>query len=171
MLILASMLVIALLGAAWGFLACFLPAKWDRLNEAISFANHWTEASPKRLHPIIKFGNRTVGFVIFSVGSWFSYVAVSEMYLVLTGQSTVHSVVRSNSSLPNSPSPILTAFSVFMIIIGLLMIVFPAKAMMLVEHVWPTGRSISRSATPKIALLVRLFGAVLTFMAIMSLIH
>jgi hypothetical protein len=46
MLILVMMLLIGLVAGAWGFMMCFLPARWDRLTEAMSFASRWTEPSP-----------------------------------------------------------------------------------------------------------------------------
>jgi hypothetical protein len=83
MLILVVMLLIGLFAGVWGFLMCFFPARWDKLTEAISFAGRWTEPSPKRLHPLIRFGNRVSGLVILAVGCWFAYMAASEIYLVL----------------------------------------------------------------------------------------
>jgi len=90
MLILVMMLLIGLVAGVWGFMMCFLPSRWDRLTEAMSFANHRTEPSPKRPHPLVRFGNRVAGLVIFGVGCWFAYVAASEIYLVLGGRTVRH---------------------------------------------------------------------------------
>jgi hypothetical protein len=66
--ILVMMQLIGLFAGVWGFLMCFFPARSDKLTEAVSFAGRWTESSPKRLHPLIRFGNRASGLVIFAVG-------------------------------------------------------------------------------------------------------
>jgi len=171
MLLLTCMLVIGLLAAIWGFMACFLPAQWDRLTEKMSFADHWSEASPKRLHPIIRFGNRLAGLVIFCGGCWFVYVAISKIYLVLTGRAAMHTAAPTSGALPNSSTPALNALPVFMIVAGIVMIIFPGKAVAVFGRFWPAGRSVKPSAAPKVMLFVRLFGAGLTLLAIMSLIH
>jgi hypothetical protein len=106
MLILVMMLLIGLVPGVWGFMMCFLPARWDRLTEAMSFAGRWTEPSPKRLHPLIRFGNRVSGLVIFAVGCWFAYVAASKIYLVVTGRAVSHTA-DPVSALSNSPTPAL----------------------------------------------------------------
>jgi hypothetical protein len=171
MLMWIIMLLIGLLGGIWGFLMCFQPARWDRLTEAMSFAGRWTEPSLKRPHPLIRFGHRVAGLVIFAVGSWFAYVAASEMYLVLTGRATPHAVPPVTGALPNTPTPGVTALSVFVIVAGILMAAFPAKALAVFEHVWPAGRSVTPSAAPKVMLFVRLSGAFFAFLALMSLLH
>lgn len=170
MLMWIIMLPIGLLGGAWGFMMCFLPAQWDRLTEAMSFAGRWTEPSSRRQHPLIRFGHRAAGLVIFAVGSWFAYVAASELYHVLIERAASRTsplVTR----IPNAPTPALTALSVFVIVAGILMAVFPAKAVAFFERVWPAGRSTTQSAAPKVLMFVRLFGATLAFLAIMSLAH
>jgi hypothetical protein len=171
MLILVMMLLIGLVAGVWGFMMCFLPARWDRVTEAMSFAGRWTEPSPKRLHWLISFGNRVAGLVIFAVGCWFAYAAASKIYLVLTGQAVSHTVAPSSGALPNSPTPALTALSVFVIIAGILMAAFPAKALVVFERVWPAGRSVAPSAAPKVMLSVRLCGVFFAFLALMSLLH
>jgi len=171
MLILTSMLLIGLLAAAWGFLVCFLPARWDRLNEVISFADTWTVPSPKRSNLIARLCSRAVGFVIFAAGCWFSYEAGSEMCRVLTRQDSMHPIAPLGASSTALASPVLTTFLVFMITLGVLMAIFPTKAMKIFERVWPVGRSIRPSAAPKISLFLRFFGGVLAFMAVMSLMH
>ena len=127
MLILIMMLLIGLSAGVWGFMMCFLPARWDRLTGAIGIAGRWAEGGPKRPHPLIRFGNRVAGLVIFAVGCWFTYVAASQIYLVLTGRVVTH-VAPVSGTLPNSPTPALNALSVFVIAAGMLMAVFPAKA-------------------------------------------
>jgi hypothetical protein len=119
MLILVMMLLIGLVAGVWGFMMCFLPARWDRLTEATSFAGRWIEPSPKRLHPLIRFGNHMAGLVIFAVGCWFAYAAASKIYLVLTGQAVSHTVAPSSGALPNSPTTAVTALSVFVIVAGI----------------------------------------------------
>jgi hypothetical protein len=171
MLMWMMMLLIGLLGAVWGFLMCFLPARWDRLTEAMSFAGRWTEPSPKPPHRLIRFGHRVAGLVILAVGSWFAYMAASEIYLVLTGRAAGHAVPPTSGTLPNSPAPGVTALSIFVIVAGILMAAFPAKALAVFEHVWPAGRSVTQSAAPKVMLFVRLSGAFFAFLALMSLLH
>ena len=171
MLMWVIMLLIGLLGAAWGFLMCFLPARWDRLTEAMSFAGRWTESSPKRLHPLIRFGYRVAGLVILAIGSWFAYMAASEIYLVLTGRARTHTLPPTSGTLPSTPTPGITALSVFVIIAGILMAVFPAKAMAVFERVWPAGRSVTPSAASKVTLFVRLCGVFFTVLAFISLLH
>ncbi len=171
MLILVMMLLIGLFAGVWGFMMCFLPARWDRLTEAMSFAGRWTEPSPKRLNPLIRLGNRVAGLAILAVGCWFSYVAASEIYLVLTGRATSHTAAPVSGALPNSPTSGMIALSVFMVLAGVLMAVFPAKAVAVFERVWPAGRSVTPSAAPKVMLFVRLCGVFFAFLAVMSLIH
>lgn len=171
MLILVMMLLIGLFAGVWGFLMCFFPARWDNLTEAMSLAGRWTEPSPKRLHPLLRFGNRIGGLAILAVGCWFAYMAASEIYLVLTGRATTHSLPPTSGTLPNTPAPSATALTVFVIVAGILMAVFPAKALAVFERVWPGGRSVSRSAAPKVMLFVRLSGVFFAFLAFMSLIH
>jgi hypothetical protein len=170
MAILVMMLLIGLVAGVWGFMMCFIPARWERVTEAMSFAGRWTEPSPKRLHPLIRFGNRVSGLVIFAVGCWFAYVAASKIYLVVTGRAVSHTA-DPVSALSNSPTPALNALSAFVIIAGVLMAVFPAKAVAVFEHVWPAGRSVAPSAAPKVMLFVRLFGGFFAFLALMSLLH
>jgi hypothetical protein len=171
MLILVMMLLIGLVAGVWGFLMSFFPARWDRLTEAMSFAGRWTEPSPKRLHWLISFGNRVAGLVIFAVGCWFAYAAASKIYLVLTGQVVTHTAAPVSGALPNSPTPALTALSVFMVAAGILMAVFPARAVAVFERVWPAGRSVTPSAAPKVMLFVRLSGVFFAVLALMSLLH
>jgi hypothetical protein len=171
MLILVMMLLIGLVAGVWGFMMCFLPGRWDRLTEAMSFAGRWTEPSPKRLHWLISFGNRVAGLAIFAVACWFAYAAASKIYLVLTGQAVSHTVPPVTGALPNTPTPGITALSVFVIVAGILMAAFPAKALAVFEHVWPAGRSVTPSAAPKAMLFVRLSGAFFAFLALMSLLH
>lgn len=171
MLILVMMLLIGLFAGVWGFMMCFLPARWDRLTEAISFAGRWTEPTPKRVHPLVRFGNRVAGLVIFAVGCWFAYVATSEIYLVLSGRAVSLKAAPVSGALPNSPTPMLDALSVFVIIAGTLMAVFPGKAVAVFERIWPTGRSVTPPAAPKVMLFVRLSGAIFAFLALISLMR
>jgi len=171
MLILVMMLLIGLFAGVWGFLMCFFPARWDKLTEAISFAGRWTEPSPKRLHPLLRLGNRIAGLPILAVGCWFAYMAASEIYLVLTGRATTHTLTPRSGTRRNTPTPEITAFSVLVIVVGILMAVFPAKALAVFERVWPTGRSVTPSAAPKVILFLRLFGVLFAFLAFMSLVR
>src|ERR1700722_12413631 len=112
MLILVMMLLIGFFAGIWGFMMCFLPARWERLTGAMSFAGRWTEPSSKRPHPLIRFINRIGGLGIFAVSCWFAYMAASEIYLVLTGRAATHTVPPVTGALPNSPTPTLTALSI-----------------------------------------------------------
>jgi hypothetical protein len=165
------MLLIGLLAAIWGFMMCFLPVQWDKLTETVSLADRWTAPNSKRLHSIIRLGNRIAGMFILAGGCWFAYEAIAEMYLVLIGRDTPHTVAPAGVALSNSPTPVLTTFSVLMILAGGLMGIFPLKVMAILDRVWPAGRSVRPSSAPRIALYVRLFGALLVLLAIFSLIH
>jgi hypothetical protein len=171
MLILVMMLLIGLFAGVWGFMMCFLPARWDRLTEAMSFAGRWTEPSTKRPNPLIRFINRVAGLAILAVGCWFAYMAASEIYLVLTGRGTPHTGPQVTGALPNTPTPGVTALSVFVIVAGILMAAFPAKALTVFERVWPAGRSVTPSAAPKAMLFVRVSGMIFALIALASLMH
>ncbi len=171
MLILVMMLLIGLLAGFWGSLMCFFPARWEKLTELVSFAPRWTAPSRKRPRPLLRFGNRIAGLVILAVGCWFAYMASSEIYLVLTGRATIHALRPTSGTLHNTPAPSITALSIFVIAAGVLMAVFPAKAVTVFERVWPAGRSITPSAAPNVVLFVRLCGVFFAFAAFMSLIH
>lgn len=171
MLILVAMLLLGLLAVVWGFLMCFLPNRWEQLTEAVSFADRWTVSSPKRLHPILKLGNRLAGMVILAVGCWFTYVAVSEIYLVFVRRPAIHPMITATGGFAHTPSPVLTVFSLFIIAAGGLMALFPARVVTIFNRVWPSGRSVKPLALPRIAMFVRIFGMALTFLAIMSLIQ
>jgi hypothetical protein len=166
------MLVIGLFAAIWGFLMCFLPARWDSLTEAISFAPQWTQPSTKRLNPAIRFVNRVAGLAIFGVGTWFAYVAVSEMYLVLIRHEVITPVPASSGTMARQPMPTaIVVLSACVMAAGVLMALFPAQAITILERVWPSGRSMKPSAAPKIKLFVRLCGIFFAFLAMMSLIR
>jgi hypothetical protein len=172
MLILVLMLVIGLFAAIWGFLMCFLPTQWDRLTEAISFAPHWTQPSTKRLNPATRFVNRIAGLAIFGVGSWFTYFAVSEIYLVLMRHAAITPAAPISGTTARQPMPLaIVALSAFVIAAGVLMALFPAQAITVLERVWPSGRSMKPSAAPKVNLFVRLCGIFFAFLAMMSLIR
>jgi len=94
MLILVMMLLIGLSAGVWGFMMCFLPARWDRLTEAMTFAGRWAVPAPKRLRPLIQLGNRVAGLMILAAGCWFAYVAASEIYLVLAGHAVIHTLSK-----------------------------------------------------------------------------
>jgi hypothetical protein len=57
------------------------------------------------------------------------------------------------------------------IVAGILMAVFPAKALAVFERVWPAGRSVTPSAAPKVMLFLRLSGVLFAFLAFISLFH
>ena len=172
MLILVLMVVIGLFAAIWGFLMCFLPTQWDRLTEAISFAPHWTQPSTKRLNPAIRFINRIAGFAIFGVGSWFTYFAASEIYLVLMGRAAIIPSAPISRATATQPMPmVIVALSAFVLAAGILMGLFPAQAIAVLERVWPSGRSMAPSAAPKAMLFVRLCGLFFAFLAMMFLIR
>lgn len=172
MLILALMLLIGLLAAIWGFLMCFFPAKWERLTETTSFAGRWSVATPKRLHPIVKLGNRVSGVAILAVGGWFAYVAASKFYLILAAHAATHEVpAPANGAIPNAPAPFLTALSILIFLLGVIMISVPARSVAMFERAWPTGRSVKPLTVTKVKLFVRAFGVVLALLAIMSLMR
>jgi hypothetical protein len=171
MLILLLMLLLGLLASVWGFMACFLPEQWDRLTETISFADRWSEAGPRRRNPLMRAGQCIGGLVTCAVGCWFAYIAASEIFLVLTGRATTHRLSPTSGTLPNTPAPGITALSIFVVVAGILMAVFPAKALAVFEHVWPAGRSVTPSAAPKVMLVLRLCGVFFAFLAFMSLFH
>ena len=174
-LFLFLMLLIGGLAAFWGFVACFFPARWDRFTERISFADRWSDAVPRRQHPFARFvlrlGQRVGGLATCAVGCWFAYIAASEIYLVLTRRAVSHLATPASGTLPSTPAIGATALAVFMIVAGILMIVFPAKAIKVFERLWPSGRSVKPSAAPKVMLFVRVVGAFFAFLAIMSLVH
>ncbi len=171
MLLLIMMLLMGLAASVWGFMMCFLPAQWDRLTEAMSCAGRWTEPSLKRPNPFIRFINRIAGLVILAVGCWFVYMGASEIYLVLAGRATRHMMHPVSGVLPSSPTPGITALSIFVVVAGILMAVFPAKALAVFGHVWPAGRSVTPSAAPKVMLALRLCGVFFAVLAFMSLFH
>lgn len=170
MLILTMMLLVGLAAAVWGFIMCFLPVRWDRLTEKMSFARRWTEQSAKRSHPLVGFGHRVAGLAIFGVGCWFAYVAASEIYLVFTGRAVNH-INSVGGTSANSTTPALVLLSVFVAVAGTLMAVFPAKAVAVFESVWPAGRSVRPSSAPKIMVFVRIAGVFFALLAIMSLVN
>lgn len=165
------MLLIGLFAGVWGFMMCFLPARWDKLTEVTHFAGRWTQPSPKRLHRIVRFGNRVAGLVILAVSCWFVYMAASEIYLVLSGQAAIHTVPPVSTAPTNSSAPGLTALSIFVMVAGILMAVFPAKATAIFERFWLAGRSVTPSAAPKLMLVTRLCGLFFAFLAMISLVH
>lgn len=170
-LVLVMMLLIGLLAGVWGLLMCFFPARWDKLTEAIGVASRWTEPSPRRLHPLLRFGNRIGGLVILAVGCWFAYMAASEIYLVLTGRAANYRMPPASETLSSTPAPGITALSFLVVAAGILMAVFPAKALAVFGHIWPAGRSVTPSAAPKVTLVLRLCGVFFAALALMSLIH
>ena len=171
MLILILMLLIGLAAAVWGFLMCFVPARWERLTEVITVADHWTVPAAKQLHPIVRFGNRAAGFVICVVGCWFVYIAASKIYLVFTGQAVIHSAIPSTGTTPDASTPVGNVFSLLVIALGVLMFLVPAKAMLVFERVWPATRSVSQSTAPKVGLVIRIVGAALAFLGVVFLVR
>gem|GEM_PF-6465754 len=84
MLILLGTLLTGLFGGIWGFVMCFLPARWDRLTTAIGGPTpQWMYPGPKGLAPIIKLGSRAAGMVICVVGCWFTYIAAAGIFRFL----------------------------------------------------------------------------------------
>lgn len=84
MLILLGMLLVGLLAGIWGFMMCFLPARWDRLTEALGGPTpHWMYPGPKGLAPFIKAISRTAGLIICIVGGWFTWAAASQILRLL----------------------------------------------------------------------------------------
>jgi len=175
MLIFVAMLLLGILAVIWGFMMCFLPGRWDRLTGPIDFADPLPKTLPTNRQPIIKLamrvGNSVAGFAICSVGGWFAYVAGSQIYLVLIGRSTIHPIAPANGGLPSSPSPGLTALSVFIAVAGVLLALFPRKAMIIFNRIEPAGRAVKWWAVPRILLFLRLFGGALAAISILSLIH
>ena len=172
MLILFAMLLMGLLAVVWGFMMCLLPRQWGRLTDSMVFADRWTVARPtKRQHPLLSFGNRIAGIVIFAVGCWFAYFAGLEIYRVLVEHAAVHPVSRDNS-VPASFTPsVILFFSILVTLTGAMLAAFPARAMSVLERVWPATRSLAPSAVPKMTLFIRIFGAALAILALMSLTH
>ena len=89
-----TLILVFLMGvfaAVWGFTACFLPKTWNRFTEKISFADRWSDASPKLQHPlvrlVIRVGQCVGGLSVCAVGCWFAYLAISGIYRQLTGQA------------------------------------------------------------------------------------
>lgn len=83
MLILLMMMLVGILAGIWGFIMCFLPARWDRLTEAIGGPTpRWMYPGPKRLAPFTKVVSRAAGMVICVVGCWFAYTAAVEIYRI-----------------------------------------------------------------------------------------
>lgn len=81
MLILLMMLLMGLFAGIWGFMMCVLPARWDRLTEALGGPTpRWMYPGPKPLAPITKLVSRAAGMVICIVGGWFTYVGASGIY-------------------------------------------------------------------------------------------
>src|SRR5437763_3897508 len=103
MMILVTMFLLGLFGAIWGFMACFMPAQWDRLTEVVSFADRWSVPSPKRRHPLMSAGQCAGGLVICVVGCWFAYLGGSGIYRVLAGRALIHAGTQLTRSLPCSP--------------------------------------------------------------------
>lgn len=174
-LLLFLMLLIGGLATFWGFVACFFPARWDRFTERISFADRWAEAAPRRQHPFVRFvlrlGQRMAGFATCAVGCWFVYIAASEMYRALTGRARSHLAPLASETVPQTPATGATALAVFLMVAGILMAVFPAKAVAVFESVWPAGRSVRPSSAPKIMVFVRIAGVFFALLAIMSLVN
>jgi len=57
MLMLLGMLLMGLLAAVWGFMMCFLPARWDSLTEAIGGSTRrWMYPGPKACSSFHKSG-------------------------------------------------------------------------------------------------------------------
>lgn len=88
MALLIMMLLLGAFVAFWGFLACFSPARFRGLVDFFSFGADWSALSspPKFLAKTVNGLNRVAGFVIFLVGSWFVYMAVSLIYSHVTAR-------------------------------------------------------------------------------------
>ncbi len=168
MLILLALVALGVLASVWGFLMCFFPTRWQRLTETMSFAHQWTEPAPKRVHPLIQFANRIGGLGIFAGGCWFTYMASSEIYSVIAKRTVTHSI---STELPNSPTPGVTVLSVVITLAGVLMAVFPGKALAILNQVWPTERSVSPLAAPRVMWFLRLCGAFFAVLAVLALLH
>ena len=119
----------------------------------------------------MRLGQCIGGLAVCAVGCSFAYMAASEIYLVLTGRATTHPVPPASGTLPNTPAPGITALSIFVGVAGILMAVFPAKALAVFGYVWPAGRSVTPSAAPKVMLVLRLCGVFFAVLAFMSLFH
>lgn len=171
MLILLALVALGVLASVWGFMMCFLPTRWEKLTERISFAHRWTEPTTERLHPLVRFGNRVGGLGILAGGCWFTYMAASEIYSVLTKRTVGRTGRSVVTELPNSPTPGVTVLSVIVILAGILMAVFPGRALTVFQHVWSAERSVSASAAPKIMWLVRLCGVFFIALALMALLR
>jgi hypothetical protein len=80
-------------------------------------------------------------------------------------------ITTASGTLSNSGTPVLSAFSGVAIIIGLLAAVFPAKAVKVLELVWPAARSVTPPAIPTVMLFVRLAGGVFVLFGLVFLTH
>jgi uncharacterized membrane protein len=162
MLMLLGMLLLGLVVAIWGGLMSFWPERWNALTEAIAFANAWTEPSPKRLHWVIKMGNRLAGMVIFLAGAWFTFVASSRIYSAMKRGG-------SHPSYSASHPTAVVVLSVFVILLGGFMTLFPTRTIKSMNLVWPAHRSIRPEYQRGVALFIRIFGFLVGVLGIMSL--
>lgn len=171
MLILLALVAVGVLASIWGFMMCFLPTRWGKLTETISIARRWTEPAPKRLPPLVRFGNRVGGLRILAGGCWFTYMATSEIYSVLAKRTAGRAGLSVVTELPNSPTPGVTVLSIILIFAGILMAIFPGRALAIFQRAWPAERSVSASAAPKIVWLVRLCGFFFPALAAMAFLR
>jgi hypothetical protein len=170
MLLLSLMLLLGLAAVVWGFLMCFAPAKWASLTE---FGDLSTTMQATSQHPVVRIvirvGNSIAGLGIFAVGAWFSYVAGSEIYLVLLGRTTLHPLVPRTPHHQGSLSLPLTLLSISMAVAGSAMALLPDQILRLVNTIGVSGQSMKTSMIPKVRVFLRIFGIILVALAIMSL--
>jgi hypothetical protein len=171
MWILVMSLLLGLVVAAWGFMACFLPERWQRVTAAMGFIRRWTYSQPTRLDSFLRLANRALGFVFLVAGLGFAYLGGLETFRVLTGRGTIHPVSRAETGPPNSSTLPLTVLSVFMLVLGSLMAGFPEGAMFIFGRFWPPWRSVPPAYARRVRLYIRLSGVVIALLAAMSLTH
>ena len=81
MLLLLLMLAVGSLAAVWGFVMCFLPSRFERLNN-VGFLSDWT-VPPPHVQRFIRPVQRMAGLIICGGGCWFSYVALRSLAVLL----------------------------------------------------------------------------------------
>lgn len=172
MLILLLMLVLGLIAAVGGLMACLFPKRWERVTELISFSDHWTvpASNRSRLRPVLRIANRVAGIPIFVAGCWFCYVALSSIYAILVAHKEAREVA-GGGDLASSPMPVGNVFSFLMMAIGGFMVLAPATATRVFERVWISPRSVAPSAARTVHLVVRLAGFAVLALAILFRLH
>lgn len=171
MIIALVVVVVGTIAACSGFVACFTPELWEWLRRKIDLTENGREPGVQVSDGVRTFGSRVSGFVIFSVGCWLAYVGGSTTYRLVTGQATFHALSRTAET-PSTKGipPALNALAVVVTIAGLLMAVFPSRALPLIVHLWPGGKTMPPNTNPTIKILVRSAGVFFAFVAFKFLV-